>query len=90
MALDMEMAAELEEFFNDDLLRVFAEDQGLAVAWRIEPFANGHQCTITVDGTDMPTATAHDEQTALDNASVQTIELLTRSEREREPMLAFA
>lgn len=89
MEHDREMDAELQSFFNDDLLRAFADDQGLIAEWSIEPAGNGQRCTITLNRTAMPSVEAPDAQSALDRASVMAIELLTRGDRANEPMLAF-
>jgi hypothetical protein len=90
MVIDQEIVGELDVFLDDALLQEFANDQGQTVEWRIESVAGRSCCTITLDRTPMPPVIAHDDQTALDNASVQTIELLTRGDPALEPQLAFA
>jgi hypothetical protein len=90
MKYDRELAAEMPPFFNDDILKAFADDQGLVAEWSIEPVGNKQRCTITLNGTAMPAAEGRDAQIALDRASVMAIELLTRGAPADEPMLAFA
>lgn len=90
MVMDDELACELTEFLDDTLLSIFAEDQGLTMEWRVERLTHGHCCIIKLDGEEMPAAIGRDDQGALDNASVQAIELLTRRARQDEPELAFA
>jgi hypothetical protein len=90
MEHDRELEAEMAPFFNDDLLKAFAHDQGLFAEWSIEPAGDNRRCTITLNGTPMPSAEAPDAQSALDRASVIAIELLTRGNPADEPMLAFA
>jgi hypothetical protein len=88
--MDEEIIAEMEEFLDDTLLREFANDQGLNFGGRFEPVGGGYRCTLVIDGREMPSATAHDEQAALDKATIQAIELLTRGTEAQEPVLAFA
>jgi hypothetical protein len=90
MEHDRELAAEMTPFFNDDILKAFADDQGLVAEWSIEPVGDKQRCTITLNGTAMPPVEAPDAQSALDRASVMAIELLTRGDQAPEPMLAFA
>lgn len=88
--LDLEIEGETASFFNDDLLMEFAHDLGLTVEWTIKATEKGQCAHIRLNGADMPSVEAADAQTALDKASVRAIELLTRRERAREPMLTFA
>jgi hypothetical protein len=90
MVMDEEILGELDEFLDDALLRDFACAQGLTAEWRIERAGGDYRCTISLNGTDMLPVTASDDQTALDNASGQVIELLTRGDPALEPQLAFA
>lgn len=88
--LDEEIAAEMEEFIDGTLLAEFARDQNLTYEARFEPIASGWRCTLLLGGREMPVATAKDEQAALDQASIQAIELLTRGDLAEEPELVFA
>ncbi|HEY1124565.1 MAG TPA: hypothetical protein VGE65_02950 [Sphingobium sp.] len=88
--MDEEILAEMAEFLDDTLLREFASDQGLVYEARFEQVADGYRCILLLGEFEMPSVTAKDEQTALDRASIQAIELLTRNEQENEPMLVFA
>jgi hypothetical protein len=88
--MDEEIIGEMEVFLDATLLMEFATDQGITFDSRFETVVGGVRCTLILDGAELPAVGAHDEQAALDSATVQAIELWTRAEREREPTLAFA
>lgn len=90
MVIDDEILGETDEFLDDTLLREFANDQGLTFGWQIGPAGLGSLCTIELDGRRYPAAQGHSDQGALDNASVQVIQLRTRGDVAAEPELAFA
>ena len=87
--LDEELAAEMSGFLDGTLLAEFARDQSLTYEARFEPVAGGCRCTLLLSGREMPATIAQDEQSALDQASIQAIELLTRGDLAPEPELVL-
>lgn len=76
-------------FLNDDLLQEFCAAQGLMAEWEVKPTDSGQRALIKLSGMAMPPADAEDAQVALDRATIKAVQLLTRTEMDREPLLAL-
>ena len=88
--MDREGEAEMQEFFNEDLLLAFADEAAVTGEWSIEPLGLGHHALVKLDGIIMGRGEAPSAQVALDRATVVAIEEYQRAARGDELVLELA